>query len=483
MSAGRAARREDRRALIAVDLGAESCRVSLLRWKDENPQILLVHRFQNAPEQRANELRWNLERIAAGVEEGLGQCAEIAEEGVRSIAVDGWAVDYVRLSEDGAALEDPFCYRDPRCAAAQSALHEKIGPERLRELTGIQIQPLNTAYQLYADRLNGAKPARWLNLPEYMLHRWGGDAVAERTNATHTGLVGLDGRWSGEIFAAAELELAHAPRIVEPGTTIGSYCGGVRKLHGASLIAPCCHDTASAVAGIPAAQENWAYISSGTWSLIGTVLEAPCNNAEAARENFTNLGAAGLGAAGLGAAGGRVLFHKGITGMWLLRQCMTAWRTEDVAGIVKEASGARSFRAGEWIDVEDPELSLPGEMPARIRAQQARRGLPVVNGIPEMARLIFDSLAGKYAMVLRRVEQITGKKLGQVYVVGGGAQNELLNRLTAEATRLKVKRGAAESSTVGNFAVQLAAEDGDTSAENVARWAGWCAQITNSNGG
>ena len=158
--------------------------------------------------------------------------------------------------------------------------------------------------------------------------------------------------------------------------------------------------------------------------------------------------------------------------MWLLRQCMAAWETEDIAAIVKAASGTPSFRADRWIDVEDPELSLPGDMPMRIRAQQARRGLPVVNGIAEMARLIFDSLAGKYAMVLRRLEQITGKKLEQIYVVGGGAQNELLNSLTAEATGLKVRRGAVESSTIGNFAVQMAAGDGDTSAENVTRWAG-----------
>ena len=461
MSAGSAAGLEDRRALIAVDLGAESCRISLLRWKNEKPEIALVHRFANAPEQRVDGLRWNLARIVAGVEEGLRLCAEIAEEGVRSIAVDGWAVDYARLSEDGTALEDPFCYRDARCMAAQRALHEKIRPARLRELAGIQIQALNTVYQLYADRLNGAGPARWLNLPEYLLHLWGGDAVAERSNATHTGLVGLDGRWSEEIFAAAGLALAFAPRIVESGTRIGSYRGSVRRLRGADLIAPCCHDTASAIAGIPATGEHWAYISSGTWSLIGTVLEAPCNNVEAARENFTNLGA----------AGGRVLFHKGIAGMWLLRQCMMAWQTEDIEGIVKEASAVQPFCANEWIDVEDPSLTVPGDMPSRIRAQQARRGLPVVDGIPKMARLIFDSLAGKYAMVLRSLEQITGKKLEQIYVVGGGSRNELLNRLTAEATGLKAKRGAVESSTIGNFALQLAAGEDDTSAENVTRWA------------
>lgn len=461
MSAEDATTPQDKCALIAVDLGAESCRVSLLRWKDGRARIELVHRFANAPEQRADGLRWNLQRIVAGVEEGLQKCAAIATEGVRSIAVDGWAVDYVRLSADGEALEDPFCYRDPRCETAQAALHHKISAEQLREFTGIQIQPLNTVYQLYADRLAEAQSARWLNLPEYLLYRWSGAVAAERTNATHTGLVNLDGRWCEEIFSAMEIPSADAPRLVEPGTRMGTYAGDIAALRDVSVIAPCCHDTASAVAGIPAVGDDWAYISSGTWSLIGTVLEKACNSREAADGNFTNLGA----------AGGRVLFHKGIAGMWLLRQCMTVWAAEDVASLVEQAGSVPGFSPDELIDVEDADLAQPCEMPARINVQRARRGLPEIVGRAEMTRLIFDSLAARYAAVLRSVEQITGKKLRRIYIVGGGSQNELLNRLTAEATGLEVHRGAVESSTFGNFAVQLAAGEGDASAANVARWA------------
>ncbi|WP_058186352.1 rhamnulokinase [Terracidiphilus gabretensis] len=452
---------EDHRALIAVDLGAESCRVSLLRWKQGVGQIEVVHRFANGPEQRVDGLRWNLNRIVDGVDEGLRQCAAIAKEGVRSIAVDGWAVDYAHLSDDGVALQDPFCYRDPRCEMAQQALHKRISAERLRELTGIQIQALNTVYQLYADRLVGAGQTRWLNLPEYLLYLWGGEPVAERTNATHTGLIGLNGGWCEEIFAAAELNITLAPRIVEAGTKVGIYRGKVAELHGAHLIAPCCHDTASAVAGIPAVEDDWAYISSGTWSLIGAVLNAPCNSAKASVANFTNLGA----------GGGRALFHKGIAGMWLLRQCMIAWGTDDVGNMIQKADSASSFRSDEWIDVEDTSLTLPGDMPTRINAQRKRRHLRPVHEMHGMARLIFDSLAGRYASVLRALEDITGKKLRQIYMVGGGSQNELLNRLTAEATGLEVKRGSMESSTVGNFAVQLAAGEDDTSANNIAKWA------------
>lgn len=461
MSATVEPNREDKRALIAVDLGAESCRVSILRWQQERMQIELVHRFSNGPEQRANELRWNLDRIVIGVEHGLRECAAIATEGVRSIAVNGWAVDYVQLSPQGKALGDPFCYRDQRCEAAQLALHRRISSSRLRELTGIQIQPLNTLYQLYADQLSGAPQVHWLNLPEYLLYLWGGEPVAERTNATHTGLIGLDGNWCEEIFMIAELDLALTPRIVEPGTRVGIYRGDISELHGAELIAPCCHDTASAVAGIPATGEDWAYISSGTWSLVGAVLPAPRNSSTAALENFTNLSA----------AGGRILFHKGIAGMWLLRQCMTTWRTDDANDIIKRAAEVPPFGPNEWIDIEDPSLATPGDMPAQINAQRAKKDLSPLHEKPEMARLIFESLAARYAFVLRALEQITSSKLRQIYIVGGGSQNELLNHLTAEAIGLEVKRGHTESSTLGNFAVQLATGENDTSWENIARWA------------
>ena len=451
------ANRPDHRALIAVDLGAESCRVSLLRWHEGRPSIELIHRFTHGAEQRSDGLRWNLQRIIDGVETGLARCAEIASEGVCSIAVDGWAVDYVRLDANGVAVEDPFCYRDPRNAKAEDALYRVIAPSRLRELTGVQLQPINTVYQQHADRLANIH-ARWLNLPEYLLYRWGGRPVAERTMATHSGMVALDGNWCTEIIAAAGIEAQDAPALVDAGSIIGEYKGAIDRLHGARLIAPCCHDTASAVAGIPAVGENWAYISSGTWSLIGTVLEAPCNTREAAEANFTNLGAAGE----------RFLFHKGISGMWLLQQSMRSWGLNDVTTIVDEARQQLAPPAAELIDVDDPALAAPGDMPARINTQRRARGLAAVNDPPVMTRLIFESLAARYASVLRSISTMTGKRFDAIYIVGGGSQNDLLNSLTEKTTGLPVVRGSVESSTIGNFAVQLAALDGDTSAKHVA---------------
>jgi rhamnulokinase len=469
----------DRRALVAVDLGAESCRVSLLRWVDGRASIALVHRFANAPREVEGGLHWDLAMIVAGLDEGLVRCAEVATEGIRSIAVDGWAVDYVHVGADGRALADPFCYRDERTVKSELLLHEEIAPERLRELTGVQLLRINTLYQLYADALHDRGQGQpWLNLPEYVLSRWGGARVAEYTNATHTQMVALSTRqWCGEIFRAAMLDLANAPKLVPPGTDVGRLRGPLaelRALRDTLLIAPACHDTASAIAGIPAAGDDWAYISSGTWSLVGTVLEQPRNDAATAAENFTNLGA----------VGGRVCFHKNVNGMWLIRQCMDKWNSDGRVWTVPELIAAAEGVAKPTglLEVDDPDLLLAGRMPHRINAQLQRRGLePLDEGAenaPAFASLIFHSLAARYAEVLGRVAFHSGKELKRLFVVGGASQNDFLNRLTAEATGLEVFRGSPESSTIGNFAVQLAVLGGHRDpktgahAEVVSRWAG-----------
>lgn len=470
---------EDTRASIAVDLGAESCRVSLLRWVERKPEITLVHRFANAPREMDGGLHWDLEMIESGLDYGLRQCAAIAKEGVRSIAVDGWAVDYVRVDTAGKALADPFCYRDERTIKAERALHRRISPEKMRELTGVQLLRINTLYQLYADQLQGLPEGRqWLNLPEYILSRWGGARVAEHTNATHTQMVELYHRqWCREIFNAAHLDLAGAPKIVPPGTEIGRMSGPLGKLpafRDTVLIAPACHDTASAIAGIPATGNDWAYISSGTWSLVGTVLEQPRNGEAAAEENFTNLGA----------VGGRTCFHKNVNGMWLVRQCIEKWAADGRMWTAPDlvAAAEKIAKPHGLLDVDDPDLLLAGRMPQRINEQRKRKGFEALDERPEnapvFASLIFHSLAARYAKVLDRVAFHSGKKLKRLFVVGGASQNDYLNRLTKEATGLELFRGAAESSTVGNLAVQMAVLEGSRDAvtgayaEQVSRWAG-----------
>ena len=360
----------DTRALIAVDLGAESCRVCLLRWKDGRPSIQVVHRIPNNPREIDGGLHWDLKAITGGLEEGLRKCAALAPEGIRSIAADGWAVDYARIDANGAPLADPFCYRDPRNVESQNSAHRLCSQERMRELTGIQILPFNTAYQLHADAMAGLPEGQqWLNLPEYLLAHWGGARVSEYTNATHTELVELyTKQWCPEIFSALHLNLNHAPRIVPPGTDLGKLSGPLAKLpalRDTTLIAPACHDTASAIAGIPATGNDWAYISSGTWSLVGALIEQPRNGAAAQAENFTNLGA----------VGGRVCFHKNVNGMWLISQCMAQWaldgKTWPIVDLV--AAAEKTPCPIGLLDVDDPDLLLPEHMPQRINAQRVRQ--------------------------------------------------------------------------------------------------------------
>jgi len=444
-------------ALAAIDLGAESCRVSLLRWHGCEPRISMVRRFENGPRDHgARGWRWDLERIRAELEAGLHSCAELAPEGVGGVGVTGWAVDYVRLDESGNPLAPPFCYRDERTRAAMEAVHELVPAATLYAHTGVQIQPINTIYQLYADRRSGIPDsAPWVNLPEYILHWLGAPRVAEYTNATHTGLIDAETRaWSEEIFSALGLDRAAAPEIVEPGTAMGLLRNDLLRMPAfakTQLIAPACHDTASAIAGIPERPGDWAYISSGTWSLVGTVLEQSVRTQDAFARGFTNLGA----------ADGGILFHRGIPGMWLLRQCMSLWDRDRAWGVMELIADARRLPAPDaLLDLDDPALLPPGNMMARINEQRKRLGHALLqercDDAPQYANLIFHSLADRYGSLLRDIEQMTERRPRHICVVGGGSQNEYLNTLTSSATGLPVRRCSVESSTLGNFAIQWA---------------------------
>ena len=467
-----------RKALIAVDLGAQSCRVSLLRFHQGEPVVEVVHRFSNAPLSSDRDLHWNIEEIWEGVQTGIRACAARAPEGIASIGVDGWAVDYVRMHDSGYPEANPFCYRDVRTERAEKEVHTLIPPDRLYELTGTQILRINTIYQLFADKLARRDTSTpWINLPEYITFRLCGNAVAEYTNATHSGLVAVGvHRWSKDVFDAVGLNQSAAPRIVASGTTAGNLRGDLSELSAlqdTKVIVPACHDTASAIAAIPATGNDWAFISSGTWSLVGTVLDMPCVTGEARSQNFTNLGG----------IGGKICFLKNVNGMWLLRQCMDEWESNAVEWKLEDLIGACESQPapGHLIDVDAPELMVPGNAIEKINAQLTAAGArPLVADsidAPAIANLIFHSLADRYANVLRSIESTAKKKLRRVFIVGGGNKNQLLNRLTREKSGLDVVLGSSESTTIGNFAIQLAALDGEwvpgigVPAEAVAKWA------------
>lgn len=455
-----------------MDLGAESCRVSLLRWTPDGPNVQLVHRFPNQAVEAADGMHWNLDGILAGLHEGLRLCSPLAPEGVRSIAVDGWAVDYVRLGADGQPVAQPFCYRDERTVVAEAALHERISAERMRELTGIQLLSLNTAYQFFADAAE-LRPLPWLNLPEYILHSLGAKPVSELTNASHTQMLALDGTWCNEIVEEVGMDPAQMPELIAPGTVIGQLSGALTQLPAfanTSLVAPCCHDTASAIAAVPDEGDDWAYISSGTWSLVGTTLAEPNNSERSRTENFTNLRG----------ADGTICYHRNVNGMWLLRQCMESWAAEgrefEITALI--AAAANVAPPAYALDVDDPDLLQAGRMPQRINAQLHRRDLPELSTHPDdapaMASFLFHSLAARYGEVLRGIAEVTGKEFRKLYIMGGGSRNELLNRLTAEATGLKVLRVGTECSTLGNFAAQLSALEGDRTSDWAHTLAGVC---------
>jgi rhamnulokinase len=467
--------------LVAIDLGAESCRVSLLQWNGDVPDIAVVHRCKNRPIACGGALHWDLSKLIHEVQTGLQLCADRSRMPIASIGVDGWAVDYVRLNDDGAPIGEPFCYRDERTLMSEDALQESCPAAFLYSQTGVQPLRINTLYQLVADRLAGV-PARyrWVNLPEYVLSRLGGRCVAELTNAAHTGLLDVQRNiWNKDVFKCAGLDLYSAPELVTTGTDVGSADAELRKLgvfREARLIAPACHDTASAVAGIAAKEQGWAYISSGTWSLPGALLDQPVTSDAARKAGFTNLRA----------ANGRYCFHKNVNGMWLLQQLLTQFHPSGDAWSMPELIGAAEKVPAphDYLNVDDPALLLSGKVSSVINQQLSERALPTIpediSSLPVFANLIFYSLAHRYREVFGDLVRLTGQRLERIYVVGGGSRNSFLNRLTEEATGLPVSCGAIESTTIGNFAVQLAALEGGTrSRDRIHHWASILASSDN----
>lgn len=359
--------------------------------------------------------------------------------------------------------------------AAKAAADRSAPAEWMFARTGAHPFRFNTVYQLLADAAAGVDAnAPWLNLPEYVLSSLGGRAVAEYTNATHTGMVDLDtADWSDCVLRALNLPRDPIPPIVPVGTVVGKLAGPLAELpafHDTELIAPACHDTASAIAGIPVPLEGAAYICSGTWSLVGTLVSKPITDTKALAAGFTNLGA----------TNGGFCFHANVNGMWLLKQCLEQWRRKgrdwEIAELVALAAGCDDYPG--VVSVDAPSLLLDGDMPALLNEQLSAEGCHTLEdragNEPLFARVIFESLASRYASALAQLETIAGLHVQRIHILGGGSRNWLLTRLTAERTGRPVDTGNVESSTVGNFAVQLAVSEANGEAlcpESVRRWA------------
>ncbi len=449
--------RADTTTVLAVDLGAESGRVMAVEAGAGRLRIEELHRFANRPVEVRGTLHWDVLALWAEVQHGL----ELgASRHPASLGVDTWAVDFGLLDARDELLGNPVHYRDRRTEGMLERLTAELGRERIFRETGIQFLPINTLVQLFALRaqrsplLDAARA--FLTIPDLLNFWLTGEKAAEFTNATTTQLFNPhQGRWSETLLGALELDPELFPDIVAPGTTLGEH-------RGVRVIAPATHDTGSAVAGMPATSDDVAFISSGTWSLVGTVVEHPIVDEAALAANVTNEGA----------ADGSYRLLKNVMGLWIVQECRRAWsrqgRTLSYDEIVVAAASEPALRS--VIPVDDPLFLTPGDHPAIVQQLCRERGEPVPGTPGAIARCVFDSLALAYRGVLDTLSGLTGRAFEVVHVLGGGSQNRLLCQLTANACRRDVVAGPTEATVLGNAVVQLQALGVLASAAEGRRW-------------
>jgi rhamnulokinase len=442
---------------IAVDLGAGSGRVFLCGFGPGELLLEEVRRFRYVPGLEAGHLRWDFARMRAEIEAGLLDAARRANalgRSVRTIGVDSWAVDYGLVDDTGRLIENPICYRDSRTEHTMPAVFARVPAEEIFARTGIQFLPFNTIFQLFAHAAEGLprQAARLLLIPDLVNAALTGRAAAEWTNATTTQLVNSEtSEWDDELMARLELPRGLLPDLIQPGTTVGPLTTDLAAQFGAepvTVVAPATHDTASAVVGAPI-REGWAYISSGTWSLVGLERSQPIINADAIRANVTNEGG----------AFGTTRLLKNVMGLWILESCRGEW--ERAGGSIDydtllAAVGHIDTPRGV-IFPDDPRFLNPLSMDEAIRVQMMETGQEPPRDPAAVARVVLDSLALRYASVVRSLETLTGERIRGIQIVGGGSRNAYLNRATANATRLPVMAGPVEATVIGNAAVQAIA--------------------------
>jgi rhamnulokinase len=448
---------------LAFDLGAESGRAILGHLQAGIITTEEIHRFPNEPVEYGHSLHWDVARLWLEVRKAL---STLSNTKLTSIGVDAWGVDYALLGERGELLQNPYHYRDRRTRGVMEDVFRRIPKEEIYQATGIQFMPINTLYQLFAAHRDTpttiAAAKQLLTIPD-LFHYWlTGNAVCEYTNATTTQMVDPVRRtWAADLLRRLGLRSELPAPIVEPGTVLGSLLPGIvqhSSLAGTPVIAPASHDTGSAVAAI-SARDDTAFLSSGTWSLLGTELDAPIITAEALRLNFTNEGG----------VNSTTRLLKNVMGLWMLQSCLRAWTDKgycyDHTGLLQMAEGEPSF--AHLVDPDDECFLRAGDMPAAIDDFCRRTHQPVPSSPGAYFRCVVESLAMKYRLVLRNLEKVSGKRFEQIWVIGGGSRNRMLNRFTADATGRRVLAGPAEATALGNIAIQILATGGASSLSEV----------------
>jgi rhamnulokinase len=441
------------RRFLAIDLGAESGRAMLGTLADGRLTLEELHRFPNTPVRLPTGLYWDTLRLFHEIRHALGVCGRERGLQLDGIGIDTWGVDFALLGRDGALVDNPRHYRDPRTNGMLERTFSLVPREKIFRETGIQFMQLNTLYQLHAMKLCAApalaSASTLLFMPDLFNYWLTGNARAELTIASTSQFYNpARKQWATDLLDRLGLPASILPEIVAPGTMLGTLLPEVAESCGLSkntpVYATACHDTASAVAAVPGEGSDWCYISSGTWSLMGVEADAPVMNETSLALNFTNE----MG------AGGKVRLLKNIAGMWLLQECRRHWaqqgRDYSYADLMEMAANAPSCGA-----IIDPDAFLePGGMPEQIAEYCRRTEQPIPDQPGAMCRCVLESLAATYRSVLEKIETLTGSRINRIHIVGGGSRNTLLNGLAEEATGRRVIAGPVEATAAGNVLVQ-----------------------------
>jgi len=430
--------------VAAIDLGASSGRIVIGYGTERGFSLREVHRFPHRPRPVGGVLRWDARALFAGICDGLRAAA--ADGALDAVSVDGWAVDYGLLDGDGALIADPASYRDPRTgppfAAVTGSGVNGVDAVRLYQATGIAAQPINTVFQLMAERdLDRARHV--VLVPDLMTYWLSGQLGTELTNASTTGL--LDTRvmkWDDRVAEALAVRIKMFPPLRAAGEIAGPAVADLGVGRPPQVIVGPSHDTAAAVAGVPAADEGFAFVCTGTWALVGVELPAPVITEPARRAGFSN--EAGVD--------GTTRFLRNVTGFWLLQECVREWGRIDLDALTRAAGRVAGLRA--LVDVQDPAFLPPGGMTQRIIRACLRSSGVVLSGEAEILRCILDSMAVAIRHAVRDAVRVTGHQVRVVHVVGGGVANPLFCQLVADACQLPVVAGPVEAACWGNTLIQ-----------------------------
>ncbi|WP_299033276.1 rhamnulokinase family protein [uncultured Pseudokineococcus sp.] len=447
----------------AVDLGASSGRVMLGDVAPDRLQLTEVARFRNGavevaagPDGRSGRLHWDVLGLWQDALAGLADAAHRAgPDGVSSVAVDTWAVDYALLDGGGGLLANPRSYRDPRTDGVAERVHQRLAADDLYARNGLQHLPFTTIYQLVAEADGPLleRAEQLLLLPDLLGFWLSGQRVAESTNASTTGLADVrTGRWAQDLLELAGVSPALLPDVVDAGARLGPLLPAVvdrTRLRGTELVAVGSHDTASAVVAVPATDERFAYIACGTWGLVGVELEDPVLAPESLAAGFTNERG----------VDGRVRYLHNVMGLWVLQCCLEEWRGDggdaDLGRLLAAAGDLPP--GGPVVDVDDPSFLPPGPMVGRVQRACEATGQPSPVERAAVVRCVLDSLAGAFARAVEDAVRLSGRDVDVVHVVGGGARNTLLCQLTADACGRPVLAGPVEATALGNVLVQARA--------------------------